>query len=298
MLQVRYVRCDVFSNRPFGGNPLAVFTDARALTSDTMQRIAAEMNLSETVFLLPAEQGHTAKLRIFTPKLELPFAGHPTLGAALVLSRPLQTDRLTLETRIGPIAIRIEREGAVPKGAYMTLPPPTVEPVEDPQLVLDALGLESTVSPLRRYSYGISHIVVEVDDPTLVSGLVPNFAELTYLGPVGVVVCAVTGRGATSSQHGAPLAVRARVFVPGAGVPEDPATGSAVGPIALHLQRHFQEGHPQEVVITQGVELGRSSELRALVHSTEGQIRQIEVGGDGVILGRGEWQLPGQVSGS
>jgi trans-2,3-dihydro-3-hydroxyanthranilate isomerase len=277
---------------------LAVFTDARALTAETMQRIAAEMNLSETVFILPAEQGHTAKLRIFTPKLELPFAGHPTLGAALVLSRPLQTDRLELETRIGPISVRIDRDGAMPKAAYMKLPPPTVEAVENPQLVLDALGIERTVSPLRRYSYGISHIIVELDDPSLVSGLVPNFAELAYLGPVGVVVCAVTGRSAPTDHNPAHLEVRARVFVPGAGVPEDPATGSAVGPIALHLQSHFAEASLREVTIVQGVELGRASELRALVHATDGQIRQIEVGGDGVVLGRGEWQLPGQDSGS
>lgn len=296
MIQIRYVRCDVFSAQPFGGNPLAVFTDARALDAETMQRIAAEMNLSETVFLFPADQPHSAKLRIFTPKLELPFAGHPTLGAAIVLARPLQTDRLVLETRIGPVPVRIEREGANPIAAYMMLPPCTVESVEKPELILDALGLETAACPLVRYSYGISHIVVLVDDERLVTQLSPNFAEMSYLGPVGVVVCAVHKPEADEASQSTEMMVRARVFVPGAGVPEDPATGSAVAPIAMHLHRAGLIPEGAELAITQGVELGRPSELRAVLHMEEGQIRQIEVGGAAVVIGRGEWHLPGRAS--
>ena len=298
MQLVRYVRCDVFSDRVFGGNPLAVFTDGRALATETMQRIASEMNLSETVFILPAEQGATAKIRIFTPKLELPFAYHPTLGAAIVLSRPLQTDQLVLETRIGAIPVHIEREGANPKAAFMTLPPPAVEPVEDPQLVLDALGLDAPSSPILRYSYGISHLVVELADPNLVSQLIPNLAELAYLEPVGVIVCARTETQISSVDDLATTHVRARVFVPGAGVPEDPATGSAVAPIALHLHRHAGGASQHRIVISQGTELGRPSTLQATVQDGPGHIRQIEVGGDCVVLGRGEWQVPGRVSGS
>jgi trans-2,3-dihydro-3-hydroxyanthranilate isomerase len=305
MLQVRYVRCDVFSDQVFGGNPLAVFTDARSLTTEQMQKIANEMNLSETVFVLPAEHGGTAKIRIFTPKMELPFAGHPTLGAALVLARPLQTDRLTLETRIGPVPVRIDREGANPRGAYMMLPPPKVEPVENPQLILDALGLESSESPLLRYSYGFTHFVIEVASSSIVASCQPNFAELAYLGPVGLVVCALEKpenaskglHGAISSAKVSSVKVKARVFGPGAGVLEDPATGSAVAPIALHLQRHGGGQTVETLTISQGVELGRPSHLEAIVYAEGGQVRQIEVGGGAVVLGRGEWHLPGRTSG-
>lgn len=296
MRTVRYVRCDVFSDRIFGGNPLAVFTDGRALDTATMQRIAAEMNLSETVFLVPAEQKGTARLRIFTPKVELPFAGHPALGAAVVLARPLQTDRLALETRIGTIPVRVEREGADPKAAYMTLPVPLVEPVENPQLLLDALGIENQVSPILRYSYGISHLVVELSSPEEVAALVPNLQALAYLGPVGIVVCARNQTNPDESDEAAHTMVRARVFVPGVGVAEDPATGSAAGPIALHLEPKGSEGLEHRVTISQGTELGRPSELRVYLRKEAGKVTQLEVGGDCAILGRGEWHIPGRSS--
>jgi trans-2,3-dihydro-3-hydroxyanthranilate isomerase len=182
----------------------------------------------------------------------------------------------------------------------MTLPPPTVEAVADPQLIIDALGIEGTVTPMLRYSYGLSHIVVQLPDVKQVSQLSPNYGELSYLGPTGVVVCAVEKpesdlgglhAGATSTR------VRARVFVPGAGIAEDPATGSAVAPIALHLWRQLGDFAATHLTIAQGIELGRPSELRAVVHAEHGQVRQIEVGGDCVILGRGEWHLPGRTSG-
>lgn len=292
MLEVRYVRCDVFSDHPFGGNPLAVFTDGRALDTETMQQIANEMNLSETVFILPAEQGNTARLRIFTPRLEIPFAGHPTLGAAVVLARPLQADHLVLETRIGAIPIRIDRTAADPRVAHMVLPPCTVEEVPKPAIVLEALGIEAANTPLFRYSYGISHIVVMLDSPRLLAQLTPNFAEMAYLGPVGVVACAIVpSEEAPLSAHTA-VQVHARVFAPGFGVPEDPATGSAVTPIAMHLHRHGHLAGRTEVHITQGLELGRPSRLYARLLLDNLDIRHVEVGGEVVVLGRGSWHLP------
>ncbi len=286
MPRLRYVRCDVFSSQPFGGNPLAVFTDARSLDTATMQAIALEMNLSETVFILPAAQGGTAKIRIFTPKVELDFAGHPTLGAAFVLSRPLQTDRLMLETGMGTIEVRVDRDGANPVAAWLNLPLPEVSAVENPLELLSALGLSHAVTPIVRYRFGIAHILVQVASAEEVGRVTPNLVTLAALGPVGVVVFA---------QQGTEL--HARVFVPGAGVAEDPATGSAVAPLALHVYSHATNPIGRALNISQGREIGRPSELRAELVFDGDRLERVLVGGECVLLGRGEWQLPGRVTG-
>lgn len=286
MIHARYVRCDVFSRRPFGGNPLAVFTDGRGLETSTMQAIAQEMNLSETVFVLPAVAGGHMRIRIFTPRVELDFAGHPTIGAAFVLARPLQTDRLVLETGVGNVSTRVEREGADPRAAWLDLPLPEVLPHDDPDSLLRALGLPGAITPVERYHYGFTHIVVQAKDADAVAALSPNLGLLEQLGPVGVVVFANNGD-----------TVRVRVFVPGAGVAEDPATGSAVAPIALHLHRYSGLGASRSLSLEQGIELGRPSELRANLQFEGEQLKRIHVGGDCALLGRGEWQLAGQVRG-
>ena len=123
----RYVVADVFTDRPLTGNPLAVFTDGRGLDDETMQRVARELNLSETVFVFPAEQGGTARIRIFTPLQELPFAGHPTLGTAFVLGLPLQRGVIELETGVGTVPVVLERDsrGGIAFGR-MTQPVPRV----------------------------------------------------------------------------------------------------------------------------------------------------------------------------
>lgn len=285
MLRLRYVRCDVFSHRPFGGNPLAVFTDGRGLEASTMQAIALEMNLSETVFILPAASGGTARIRIFTPRVELGFAGHPTLGAAFVLARPLQSDRLQLETGAGVISAYIEREGADPRAVWLDLPLPEVSDQPDPETVLRALGLSGAVTPIRRYTFGFTHVLIQLEHAEQVSSLAPDLAALRPLGPVGVVVFAADG-----------ATVHARVFVPGVGVAEDPATGSAAAPIALHLHTQARLGELRSLTISQGQELGRPSELRAALQFEGDRLTRIRVGGDCVLLGRGEWQLPGQVA--
>lgn len=285
MLHLRHVRCDVFSRRPFGGNPLAVFTDGRGLEASTMQAIALEMNLSETVFILPATAGGTAKIRIFTPRVELSFAGHPTLGAAFVLARPLQSDRMVLETGVGLIPVQIEREGADPRAAWIELPLPAVEAQPNPDALLRALGLSGAVTPIRRYHFGITHVLVQTETAAQVASLAPDLPTLSSLGPVGIVVFAQDG-----------TSVRARVFVPGVGVAEDPATGSAVAPIALHLYEQARLGESRSITISQGQELGRPSELQAALQFDGEHLARIRVGGECVLLGRGEWQLPGQVA--
>jgi trans-2,3-dihydro-3-hydroxyanthranilate isomerase len=281
MPRLRYVRCDVFSDRPFGGNPLAVFTDARALDSATMQALALEMNLSESVFVLPACAGGLAKIRIFTPRTEVAFAGHPTIGAAFVLSRALQTDCVVLETGVGNLSVRIERLGADPRGGWLDLPLPEVLPFEDPERLLSALGLSGTATPILRYRFGITHVLAEVASVAEVAAVTPDFAALARFGAVGIVVFA----------HDGPM-VRARVFAPGFGVFEDPATGSAVAPIALHLCNHSNVPAGSEITIEQGLELGRPSELRAELVFQADRLERILVGGQCVLLGRGEWHIP------
>ena len=164
MASYRYVVADVFTDRPLTGNALAVFTDARGLDDEAMQSLARETNLSETVFVLPPEQGGTARIRIFTPRAELPFAGHPTLGAAFVLGLPLQRNVIELETLVGIVPVVLERDsrGGIAFGR-MTQPVPRVEAVEAGP-VLAALGVdEESVLPVERYDNGAQHILVGLE---------------------------------------------------------------------------------------------------------------------------------------
>src|SRR3954447_20572806 len=128
MPTLRYVLADVFTDTPLEGNQLAVFTDGRAIDAAKMQLIAKEMNLSETVFVLPAEQGGSARIRIFTPRSELQFAGHPTLGSAFVLAGPLQADEIRLETGAGIVAVALEREAGRIVFGRMAQPLPRFAP--------------------------------------------------------------------------------------------------------------------------------------------------------------------------
>src|SRR5712691_11225606 len=151
MRSYRYVVCDVFTDRPLEGNQLAVFTDARELPEELLQPLAREMNFSETVFVYPASGGGHARMRIFTPTIEVPFAGHPTLGTAFVLGGPLQLHEIRLETGKGVVPVQLEREGARIVFGWMTQPLPTVEPYADAANLLDALGVERSELPVELY---------------------------------------------------------------------------------------------------------------------------------------------------
>src|SRR5881392_1440515 len=148
MRAFRYVVADVFTDTPLAGNPVAVFTDARGLETEEMQRLARETNLSETVFVLPAESGGHARIRIFTPGIEMQFAGHPTLGTAFVLAAPLQLDEIRLETGKGVVPVRLEREENRIVFGRMEQPIPTVQPYEAEPELLAALGVERSELPV------------------------------------------------------------------------------------------------------------------------------------------------------
>src|SRR5436305_2232612 len=147
----RYVVADVFTDTPLAGNPVAVFTDGRGLEDEQLQRLARELNLSETVFVFPAEAGGTARIRIFTPALELPFAGHPTLGTAFVLAAPLQLGEIRLETGRGIVPVRLEREGARIVFGRMQQPLPAIEAFERSDELVAALGVDRSELPVELY---------------------------------------------------------------------------------------------------------------------------------------------------
>jgi trans-2,3-dihydro-3-hydroxyanthranilate isomerase len=277
----RYVLCDVFTDTPLTGNQLAVFTDGRGLDDETMQSIARELKLSETTFVFPAEQGGHAKVRIFTPATELPFAGHPTLGTAFVLAAPMQLLEIRLETGMGIVPVRLEREGDRIVFGRMEQPVPTVEPYEPEAEVLSALGVERSELPVERYDNGAQHVYVALGSEDEVAQLRPDLNRLAGLeGVVGVNCFA-----------GADGRWKTRMFAPASGVPEDPATGSAAGPLALHLARHGRIAFGAEIEITQGVEIDRPSTLYARADGSADNVERVEVGGSTVVIARGELQV-------
>ncbi|MFZ5895867.1 MAG: PhzF family phenazine biosynthesis protein [Myxococcota bacterium] len=280
MRTLRYVLADVFTDRPLTGNPLAVFTDARTLTPEAMQAIAREMNLSETVFVLPPAAGGHAKIRIFTPRSELNFAGHPTLGSAFVLGGPLQTEVVRLETGVGIIPVRLEREAATIAFGWMQQRVPAVRAFEREAEVFAALGVERSLTPVLFYNNGAHHVVVVVDSFDAVRALKPRLDRLAEITDVCVNVCAVSGDR-----------VKTRAFAPAHGVPEDPATGSAAGPLAVHLAEHGLTQFGELLTIEQGAEIQRPSELRAIVRGDRGNVTEVEVGGAAVVVGRGELRI-------
>ena len=277
----RYVVADVFTDTPLAGNPVAVFTDARGLEADEMQRLALELNLSESVFVLPAESGGHARIRIFTPTVEMPFAGHPTLGTAFVLAAPMQLPEIRLETGKGIVPVVLEREGPRIVFGRMTQPVPTWEEYEATEALLRAVGVESSGLPVELYDNGARHVYVELGSEDDVAGLRPDLGALLDLPAVLGINC-FAGSG---SQW------KTRMFAPSGGVAEDPATGSAAGPLAVHLARHGRIAFGDEIEITQGVEINRPSKLFAVAHGYGDAIEQVEVGGSAVTVAHGEFRL-------
>jgi trans-2,3-dihydro-3-hydroxyanthranilate isomerase len=277
-MTLRYVVADVFTDTALTGNQLAVFTDGREVDDETMQRLAREMNFSETVFVLPPEKGGHARIRIFTPSSELPFAGHPVLGSAFVLGAPLQLGEIRLETGSGVVPVTLEREGGRIVFGWMQQPIPDFEAFERAYELQELLGVRSGL-PVEVYYLGPGHVYVELGSEDEVAGLAPDFGALAGF-ELGINCFAGSGR------HW-----KTRMFAPSDGVPEDPATGSAAGPLALHLARHGRIAFGDEIEISQGAELKRPSKLYARVEGAPDRIERVEVGGSAVTVARGEFRL-------
>jgi trans-2,3-dihydro-3-hydroxyanthranilate isomerase len=289
-MQVPFVTVDVFTDRKFGGNPLAVVTDATALSSEQMQAIAAEFNLAETTFVLPPKDpSHTAEVRIFTPKAELPFAGHPNIGTAFVLARAGEShgrgitgSRLAFEEKAGLVALDLVREKDAVVAAHLAAPQQlSLGENIDPTLVAEACSLsvdqiETAVHWPVVASCGIGFVFVELKSRSALAsaqGRMDIFARhLPMERAVGIHLYV--------RSKGDAVDIQSRMFAPLYGVPEDPATGSAnvalIGLLA-HLDRRSDLS--LERTIGQGFDMGRPSILQASAKKQAGQVTVTRIGG-------------------
>jgi trans-2,3-dihydro-3-hydroxyanthranilate isomerase len=273
---------DVFTDVPLEGNPLAVFDDGDGLDTSLMQRAARELNLSETVFLFaPDGDGDAhARVRIFTPATELPFAGHPVLGTAFVVGERDALERVRLQTGSGPVEVTLERSGGRITSGEMTQPLPTCEPLDCADAVLAALGVERSALPVELYDNGPRFAYVALESENEVAALTPDIGALARLGNFGVSCFASSGAHAC-----------VRMFGPALGVAEDPATGSAAGPLAVHLARHGRTRFGERIEIHQGIEIGRPSVLHAVAEGSSERLQAVRVAGSAVLVARGEYML-------
>ena len=292
-----FVKVDVFTTVAFEGNPLAVFTDAQGLETETMQRIACELNLSETTFVLPADDAsNAAKVRIFSPRSELPFAGHPTVGTAFVVHGDSAAEHLVLEEGIGPVPVRVAHTGDGAVQFWLTTPRITFGERFDPKPVAAALGLKLTdilvdVAP-EEAGAGPRFLFVALKNREAVDRIesldIRSLRAAIPNAPMEVFVFARLEE--SDGEAGDTYAVYARMFAPGIGVAEDPATGSATGPLAAFMMRRgllpLENG--LRMVSEQGTKMGRRSLLHVLIHIDGTNDPVIEVGGSVVPIGTGE----------
>jgi len=274
-----YFVCDVFTSTPLEGNQLGVFVDGRPFDAALMARLARELNVAETVFLHPPRAGGDVAMRIFTPGAELPFAGHPVLGTAFVVGAALGKDTVALETGAGVIAVELEREGGRIAFGRMRQPIPTWEPFARERELLDALGVIESGLPVELYRIGPLHAFVALESEAAVAALEPDMKALAALGV------------AANCFAGAGSAWKTRMFCPAVGVPEDPATGSAAGPLAIHLARHGEIAFGEQIEIRQGAEIGRPSVLYARARGEGEHIESVEVGGVAVVVAEGRYRV-------
>jgi len=285
-----YYTCDVFTDRRFGGNPLAVVLDADGLSESQMQAIAREFNYSETVFLLPpSDPARDARVRIFTPGREVPFAGHPTVGTAFVLASCVpglaRADRIVLEARVGPVHVEVERDAEGVKLCRFTAPRlPQLGPPAPPREHLAAmLGLATSqvLDSAEFWSCGLSFLVVPLSS---VDALQRCQLDLRVWSDV---------LAGYESKHVYPVAQasgawRVRMFAPDAGVAEDPATGSAAAAFAGWLACYAPEAtRRSEFTLLQGEEIGRPSRIALRVEREDDRVTEVRVGGASVMVSQG-----------
>ncbi|MDX1648153.1 MAG: PhzF family phenazine biosynthesis protein [Longimicrobiales bacterium] len=325
-MQLPFYTLDVFTDRVFGGNPLGVFPGATHLATETMQRVAREMNLSETVFIGPPETPEgTARVRIFTPVREVPFAGHPTVGSAIFLASPegiealgpeariplpdadTGTTTLTLEENVGPVPAVVRFEGGRPAFArFTTAVLPEHRPSPHAQAELAAMiGLEeselggrgpggSELGP-EMVSCGLEYFVIPVRSLEAVRRSSLDTARWRALladawaHHVYVVCMEAEGEG---------VDVRVRMYAPGSGVPEDPATGSAAATLGGYLSK--ADGRVEGTLrwtIEQGIEIGRPSILHVEADRMRGATSAVRVGGAAVFVAQGVMDIPDPATG-
>jgi trans-2,3-dihydro-3-hydroxyanthranilate isomerase len=300
----RYAILDVFTNTALAGNPLAVVLDAEGLSDEQMQSIAGEFNLSETVFMFPPENpGHSANIRIFTPKIELPFAGHPTVGTAILAAMERfgeisgeQDSVVVLKENIGAVRCAVvlrENAAAFAEFDVPKLPEPA-GPTQDKELIAAALELDPTDIGFEnhtpaRYQVGPPFTFVPVRDLSALSRAkpVPALWHQAF-GNDGHTEAYVYCRETRAHES----AFHARMFAPTMGIPEDPATGAAAAAFAGPV--HFFDDLPggtHHIRIEQGFEMGRPSLIDLEIDIENGAMHAVRIGGQATVVARGELYL-------
>jgi trans-2,3-dihydro-3-hydroxyanthranilate isomerase len=295
----RYLHLDVFSDRLFGGNQLAVFLDSRGLAVSQMQAIAHEMNFAETTFVLPAERADTdVRMRIFTPSTELPIAGHPTIGSTFALARSgviaPDRDQFVFGLGVGPVTVELAWRNDELSFAWMTQPLPTFSaPFRSIACAAAALGIpESAVAdaglPMEVVSCGVPFLIVPVATRDAVDSATLNITAYGEL--MRALPATASGLFFFSHERGNGKATAySRMFAPEVGVFEDPATGIASGPLGCYLVRHnvVTAAAARSILSLQGVKMGRPSEVHISIGVEGGDIRSVRVGGTSVLAGEG-----------
>jgi trans-2,3-dihydro-3-hydroxyanthranilate isomerase len=295
----RYLHYDVFTDHLFGGNQLAVVVDGRGLTSETMQAIAKEMNFSETTFVLPSERADTGvRMRIFTPGDELPMAGHPTIGSTFALARTgviaRGQERFVFGLGVGPVPVALTWKGDDLTFVWMTQSNPVFgDPMTDPAGIAAALSLpEGAVTgtglPMQAVSCGVPFLFVPLTTRSAVDSVSVN--RPAFDGLLRSSGSQAHGIFVFSSQRGDDHAtVYSRMFAPELGVMEDPATGSASGPLGCYLVRHgvVTPADALAMLSLQGANMGRPSHVHIAIGVSGGEIVSVRVGGEAVLAGEG-----------
>ncbi len=294
MQTIRFCTCDVFTDRQFGGNPLAVVTDGRGLPDATMQAIAREFNYSETAFVVPPDDPrHTARLRIFTPGEELPFAGHPTVGTAFVLATigaAPGASEVVFEEGVGPVRVKIERSGGVVVACTLTAArtPERVANVPPASKLAAMLGLAAgdVIGSGGVWSCGVPFTVIPLASPDALQRvqLRPDRWKRLFSERVGKEIYPVARVDDTTWQ--------VRMFAPSLGVAEDAATGAAAAAFAgwLVQQQPMQQG-TQRWRVLQGDQIGRPSVITLEADVTNGAVTRVRVGGRCVMVAEGSLRL-------
>lgn len=297
---MRYLHYDVFTDRKFEGNQLAVFHDARGLSAEQMQAITKEMNFSECTYILPAETAGTdVRMRIFTPGRELPMAGHPTIGSTFALAelgviKPGSAS-FVFGLGVGPTKVELTWDGGKLSFAWMDQGRPDVkQPVTPrPDIIrsvgLDPAAVDATGLPIEEISCGNPFTIVPVTTRAAIDAGDPDVAALRKIksafpsGHVGVLLF-------SAEDVDRDVTAYSRMFSPIPGVTEDPATGSAAGPLGCYLVKHglVHRDQMRDMVNLQGVAMGRASRLHMrITQDNSGEITRVQVGGKSVRVGEG-----------
>lgn len=298
---MRYLHLDVFTATRFEGNQLAVFPEPGPLSTATMQAIAKEMAFSESTFIFPPEQGGDVKMRIFTPGEELPMAGHPTIGSTFALAMegriPRGQEQFVFELGVGPIPVSLEWNERGLSFVWMTQPRPAFGPaVADRAALAEAIALEERSLmadlPLQVVSCGVPYLLVPIASRSMVdAAAVDRRALLRVFGAAGIDEVPVFFF--TTEPGGDNATVYSRMLAPGLGVAEDPATGSASGPLGSYLLHHrvVAPETARSMVSLQGVAMGRPSRVHISIDGEPDQVTRVRVGGQSVLVGRGEIEM-------